>query len=128
MANEVVFTRTEKIWLAEDGIIRCIVLPTPKHKLEDAKENVAVISKLAGQKKRPVLVDARQVKSIERESRAYYAGQECAKVQSAVAFLISSYISKIIGNFFLGFNKPLFPINIFTSQAEAIEWLKGFRR
>jgi hypothetical protein len=36
MANEVVFTRTEKIWLAEDGIIRCIVLPTPKHKLEDA--------------------------------------------------------------------------------------------
>ncbi len=126
MENEVVSTRTQKIWLGEDGIIRCVALFTPTHTLADAKENVAITLKLAQGKKRPLLIDIRQAKFVDRESRAYYAGPENAKVALAAAFLIASPLSKMIGNFFLRLNKTRFPTRLFTSEAEAIEWLKGF--
>ena len=40
--------------------------------------------------------------------------------------LIRSPLARAIGNFFRGLNKPLFPTRLFTSEPEAMAWLRSF--
>jgi hypothetical protein len=82
----------------------------------------------SGWKRRVKFVDLTKVTAIHREARLYFAGEETAKVQSAAGLLIGSPLTRAIGNFFMGLNKPLIPTRLFTSEAEAIAWLKGFVR
>jgi hypothetical protein len=126
MENEVIITRTAKVRLGEDGIFRVIVLPKVEMTLADAKESIATVLKISKGKKLPLLVDSRNIKSMEREARVYYAGEEGRKSVSACALLIGSPVSRVIGNFFMGLNKPLVPTRLFTSETEAIEWLRRF--
>lgn len=119
-------TRTQKVSLRDDGIIFFLSFPNSEHSLSDAKENVAAAAALGDGRKRPCLVDLRQLKSMSREARAYYAGDETAQVEAAAALLVASLVSKIIGNFFMGINKPVIPTRLFTSEAQAVEWLRSF--
>jgi hypothetical protein len=43
-----------------------------------------------------------------------------------VALLVGSPMSRAIGNFFIGLNKPLIPTRLFVSEPEALAWLRGF--
>lgn len=127
MEKEIIFTWGGKIWLGDDGIVRVVsTFPQGKMTLAEAKEVFSAILKVSKGKKRPLFVDIRDIKSADRESREYTASEGVSSVLSAMALLIGSPISKVIGNFFLGLNKPKFPVKIFTSEAEAIRWLKGF--
>ena len=91
--------------------------------LADAKENMASIEILAKGQKVPVLVDIRKSIGVSQKCRAYFAGHDAQKIQSAL--LISSPLSKMIGNFFIGFNKTKFPAKLFTNKKEAVEWLSS---
>jgi len=126
MENEVVATRTSKVWLGEDDIVRAVYAPKAEVQLADAKENIAALVEVSKGKRVLLLADSRPLKSITREAREYFAGKKAAKVENACALLIGSHVSKIIGNFFLGINKPSYPTRLFTSETQAIEWLKGF--
>ena len=48
------------------------------------------------------------------------------KLFLAQAIIVDSPVSRLIGSFFLGLNKPPFPTKLFTSEADAVEWLKGY--
>lgn len=126
MEENAIYTRTQKIWLREDGILHFLSLPEIEHELEDAIENIKVASSLGNGQRLPALIDLRKIKGMNREARAYYAGNETAKVESAAALLIDSYIGHMLGNFFMGLNKPIIPTQLFTDEAEAIDWLKTF--
>ena len=72
-------------------------------------------------------LDLRQIKSQTREARDYYGGEESGRCFSAAAVLVESPVSRLLGNFFIGFNKSTnAPLKLFTSEQEAIEWLKTF--
>jgi len=126
MEDEVILTRTAKIWLGEDGITRITYFRNTEDMLVDAKEMVATVWNINKGKKTSLLVDKRVIKSMDREAREYYAGEEAAKTVNATALLIGSPVSRIIANFYIRLNKPKFPVKLFTSETEAIEWLKGF--
>ena len=66
--------------------------------------------------------------SATRDAREYYAGPENAKVVLAVALLVRSSIGRMMGNFFLGINKTVFPLRLFGEPEPAIEWLRGLGR
>ena len=119
-------TRTGRHWLDEGGILRVVTFPGMEDTLEDAKRNVAAAAKLSGGKPRPILIDMRALKAQSREVRAYYNGPESRKVLCAIAILVDSPMSRMIGNFFLGFNKTDVPTKLFRSEDEALAWLKGF--
>jgi hypothetical protein len=125
MENKVFKTKTAKLWV-EKGILHCRVFPGAKITIENAREIMDVSLRLANGKKVPVLGDMRNVKSIPKESRDYLSGKEATKTASSLALLIESPISKIIGNFLMGLNKPSYPVKLFTAKNEAIQWLKGF--
>ena len=125
--NKTVETRTEEITLRDDGIVYCVAKQGIILTLKDAKENILAISKLANGKKVPVLVDIRGATEATKEARKYFSNDEVAEVQSAVAMLVDSGFSKLLGNFFIGLNRPLFPIRLFMKEQEALRWLENFQ-
>ena len=127
-ANFVIETRTSKTFLREDGIIQSELLPNVEIDLEEAKESVKAGYSVSNGEKRPVLVIFGTVKSLTREARQYFGGQETTEHTSAIALVIGSVASRVIGNFMIGLNKTPYPTRLFTSEDEAVVWLKGFLR
>ena len=117
-------TRTCLLW--KSGVICGQFLPGVDVTREDAVENIATTARLTEGKRLPVLVDLRAVRSQSAEARAYLAGPEATRISLAVALLILSPLSRMLGNFFLGFNRPEVPTRLFTSVAEAEAWLRTF--
>ncbi len=115
--------RIEKVWLREDEIVQIVVLPGADYMLADAKQVIAGIIQVGKGKRYPLLVDMRNVKSIDRTAR-----QELAAFTgvASVAILVDSPVSRVVSNFFTAFNKAAVPLRLFSSEAEATEWLKGF--
>ncbi len=126
MSHQIITTRTGKVWLGEDGILRCVSLPGIHMTLAEAQENIAAGMKFDDGGKRPVLLDIRLIKGIDRDARAYFASRESSVRTSAIALLVHSPLSRVVANFFLGLNKMPMPIHLFPDEGEAIEWLKGF--
>jgi len=126
MSSEKIVTRAAVLWVDQEGIIHSLVNPGAEVKIDDMKEIIDAGYALVGQKKAPVLVDMREIRSSDRESREYTAGPEGEKVTTALAFLIKSKVGELIGNFFINFNNPRFPTKIFTAEDEALDWLRGY--
>ena len=124
--NEIV-TRSGKFWLGEDGIIRGVISSTEEHTITFAKDNSEAVKKLSSEAERPLFVDIRKCKSITHEARVQYArGDGDEKRLNACGILISSPVNRVIGNFFLRINKPVYPTKLFNSENEAIQWLKRY--
>ena len=126
--NKVIETRTAKVFLREDGIIQNDILPQAEISLQDAIESTSVGVSLSHGIKRPILVIFGDVKSLSREARAYFSGEEAAKATVAIALVISSHIGRLIGNFMIGLNKTVYPTRLFNTEDQAVVWLKGFLR
>jgi hypothetical protein len=121
-----IITNTERITLDETGVVRCKAFKNSLLSLTDAKENIQAVKLLAKGKKVPVFVDITETKGGTKEARSYLASAEVALVQSACALLVSSPLSQLIGNFFLGLNRTKFPTRLFNDENKAMEWLKTF--
>ncbi len=113
-------------WMGDDGIARTKVKPLAEITLKEAEENSAVVNSFYKEKKYPLLVDARNIKSISKEARDHFSVQNRDTHVTAFAILIHSPLSRIIGNFFMGLNKPSVPAKLFTNEKEAIDWLKQY--
>ncbi|MHB1312376.1 MAG: DUF7793 family protein [Gemmatimonadaceae bacterium] len=118
--------RVAELWLGEDGIVRIIHVPGAEVTLEDAKATMVAYEKIREGQRRPLLVDTRTMKFLAREARQYYAGDEAARVASAAAIIVGTPVSRVLGNFYLGLSNPHLPSRLFTSDDEALEWLKGY--
>jgi len=121
---EVVTTGTAKLWIGEDGILRVICLPGSVHGLAQAKENCASIRHKHA-KKIPALIDLRRISVVTREAREFFGSPDNNGI-SAAALLVQSPLSRVIGNFFTGLSKMAVQHRLFTSESEAIGWLRGF--
>ena len=119
--------RSQRISLGDDGIVRTTMQPGVfELELADAREVIHAVGSLCGGVRRPALVDLRELRSMSRDCRKYFAGPETASVETAVALLVGSPIARAIGNFFMGLNKPLMPTRLFTSEDDALVWLRGY--
>lgn len=121
---EKITTNTEDIHLMKEGIVFCKAHNNVLMNLEDAKENIEAVAQLAQGEKVLVIVDIRNSKGATKEGRRYFASERAAEVQKGCALIIDSPLSKLIGNFFIGMNKPAFPTKLFTNQEQALIWLK----
>ena len=98
-------------------------------KEEGAKENIDAQERIRdslNKKKTRVLVDMTELTEMSKEVRDYFANERTASVQRATALLIVSPVNRVIGNFFMGLNKPISPTRLFTDPQKAIEWLQTF--
>ena len=124
-AADMVQTRTARIWLEDDGIMRYLTLPDAEDSLADIRDGVAAVWQLSGHRPVPLLVDLSGSRAISKEAREYLSSDESARTTLGVALLVSSPVSRVIGKFFFTLNTPPFPLRIFSAQAEALDWLHG---
>ena len=82
--------------------------------------------RITDQKTYPVFIDIRDMKYTTREAREELSKGDGIKYVSASAFLINSEIIRILGDYFIRFNKPAIPVKLFTNEQKALQWLKQY--
>ena len=115
--------RAFSTWIDENDICITVVKANAVISLEDAIENSASVKKLSDGKIYPMLVNLKEIKSISKEARDHFSMQGRTPGVTAIAMLIKSPVSSIIGNFFLGLNKSAVPTKLFTNEEKAKAWL-----
>lgn len=120
-------TETAETVLGDDGIIRVHMRPGTTETLATARENVDALADLCGDNKHPLLIDMTGTRGASQDARRHYSSERVTQRVSAAAMLVPTPVSKVLGNFFLGLNKPRHALRLFTSEAEALEWLRDYR-
>lgn len=110
--------------LDADNILHTDCFPGSVMTLEDGLESTRISAAMVNNEPRPLLCDLTNVIRMTHECRQRFAGPEHAKTFSKAALVVTSPLSKLIGNFFLGLNKPIKPTRLFTNKEEALKWLR----
>ncbi len=125
MKDKVIESRVFKTYI-DNGICRTVVDLDAIISIDDAIENTKAVALLSEDGLYPLLVDLRLINSITKEARDHFAMRNRKPGVTAIAMLIKSPVSSIIGNFYLTISKPNVPIHLFTSETKAIKWLQQF--
>ncbi len=117
-------TETITFTILPDNILHIECAPNTIMTLDEGKESTRIGGELVNHQPLPMLCDLTNVVRMTHDCRQHFAGPEHAKIFSKCALIIRSPIAKIIGNFFLGANRPLRPTRLFTDCEEGLKWLK----
>jgi hypothetical protein len=109
----------------ENGILICRFKKGLDLDLEAARKCVQLRKDFSEGKSYPLLVDIKELESASSEAREYMANEGTSLV-TAGALLISSPVTRTIGNIFLMLNRPRVPSRLFNNKAAALAWLKEF--
>src|SRR5688572_2875115 len=116
-------TRTAEISLEKEGYIKIKMIPGSVVDTEDALDNMLVIKNLSEGKKTLKLMDARGNWSITAEARKVSQKNFTPETTLARAYIVDSYLTKIMLSFFQSFTNKNIPEEFFNKEDEAIEWL-----
>ncbi len=124
--NTVTKKVTEKIIfsLRDDGIFCTECHPNTVMTLEDGLFSTKMTNELQGGVPHPLLCDLSNVVKITKDCREHFSGPVHAETYTVTALVVTNPISRIIGNFFMGLNKPVKKTRLFTDKDSALEWLK----
>jgi hypothetical protein len=118
--------RTGKLWLDDEGILHVRHEPGVVITLEDAKEQLRAGRQVSNGKRVPYLVDMRAIKFTDQAARDYFSSPEGIMAWSRVALLVGGASSAAIGNMWVAVHGDVeTPSKVFSSESEAIAWLKG---
>ncbi len=127
MGRKQIETSTATVWLGADGITRAAFRAGARETLETARENVQAGVTISGAIERPLLLDMTHIGSMDKAARDYYAqGDQREGAEKAIALITNSALSRVIGNFFIGLNRPVKPTRLFTSEESALQWLRQY--
>ena len=110
--------------LLAPGIIRLVLKPNFNIEPSDLKEMHQAHLKLSNHSPFGILLITTEFAMPSPESRALLASEEFIKTHKASAYITKSISSKIIGNFFIQFNKPITPTKLFNKEEFGLIWLK----
>ena len=113
-----------RMWLRPDGIVQVVWVSRVTVLLEDATATLEAMAQLTGGRRSPLLVDMRDTGPQDRPTRAAWTSR--SDLQSAVALIVGTPLSRLLGNLLLMVDKPQFPVRLFDSEASAVAWLKEF--
>lgn len=112
------------IWMKEPGIICTSIKQGATIEYEDAVLNIQTSFEVNGNKPFKLIIDPSGAQHISRKARTYLSSKSATQKIQAVAIYAINNIGKIIGNFFIGINRPPMAIKLFESKDEATEWLR----
>ena len=113
-----------RIWLRPDGIVQMVWAPRTTALLEDATAALEATAQITDGRRSPLLVDMRDTGPQDRPTRAEWTSR--SDLSSAVALIVGTPLSRIVGNLFIRVNRPQFPVRLFDNEASALAWLLEF--
>jgi hypothetical protein len=119
-------TRAGWVWLEEQNIIRFRAKPGIDQTADDARVHTTRAQEIMGPERYRLVVDFRGSSALSREARAEYSRPEVARGIMAMAVLVDTTGSRILGNLFITLNRGKIPTRIFTDESLAIAWLKRY--
>jgi hypothetical protein len=112
--------------LRSDGILHSHTSSGLEFNVESLKKFNMVMGEMVNYRKVPLLITLDEFAIPPVETRVFWAKKESCPYASADAYIAVNIGHKIIGNFYLKFNRPGRPTKIFTNQDDAVTWLKIF--
>ena len=110
-------------WM-EDGILVSLS-KSPRRTVANITENVALVKRITGNKKVPLLIYLANSPVPDNETRKFSA-KKLPEVYEAMAMVSKPGLSKFIMNFIFRLSKPPIPMKSFTDDKEAKQWLKQY--
>lgn len=112
-----------RMWLRPDGIVQVQWAPRLEIGLEDATAAIEAMTQLTGGRQSRLLVEMHDPGHQTRAARLELARRD--DTVSAVAVIVDTPLSRMLGNFFLSVSKPLYGTRLFGNEASAVAWLHG---
>ena len=113
-----------RMWLRPDDIVQLVWAPRVTMGLEDAIAAIDAMTKLTGGQRAPLLVDVHDAGAQDRPARVEFVRR--GDLVSAVALIVVTPLSRMMGNFFLNVSRPMTPTRLFDDEAPALAWLQEF--
>jgi hypothetical protein len=113
-----------RMWLRPGGIVQVVWVPRTTALLEDATATLEAMAQFTNGRRRPLMVDMRDTGPQDRRTRAEWSSR--SDLQSAVALIVGTPLSRMMGNLLLRVNKSPFPIRLYDNEAAAVAWLQKF--
>ncbi len=113
-----------RIWLRPDGIVHMVLASRTVMTLEDAIAAVEAVTRLTGGRRSPLVVDVHDAGQMDRAGRVEVARRD--DVVSAVAVIVGTPLSRMMGNLFIHVSRPRMPLRLFEDEASALAWLQEF--
>ncbi|MBL0330187.1 MAG: hypothetical protein IPP64_12395 [Bacteroidetes bacterium] len=114
------------ISIQEEGILRFDIDSVDEITLQNLKEHLEVVKALGNGKSFCNLVVLTKFIQVGDDARKFAASKDSNMYTLADAFVINSVALKIVGNFYIRYNKPVRPTRLFTDESEALRWLRTF--
>ena len=111
-------------WLDPDGILHSYS-KSSKRTVKNISENIALVKKITGNKKVPLLIYLSDSPVPDKESRKF-STEQLPNVYKAMAMVSKPGLSKLIMNILFALKPPPIPMRSFTDDKEAKDWLKQF--
>ena len=127
MSNYRVIKKTEtnalEISMCSDGIIRVMFKKNTEIEPPIFKEMFEKFNDMIEGEKYPYIYFVEDSSVIfTNEGREYSKQNELAFPKICNAFVVKSLAHKLIANFYLKFNKPVYPSKVFSNMADAEAW------
>jgi hypothetical protein len=123
-------TTNTEIYIAESDPDILIIVPREgtKDNFKDACENVAYYHNYARSLGRPCgsLVVMSNMLSQDAEARRAYATLDPGLLYGG-ALVVGNALSRALGSFFVGLNRPKVPTKLFDTIENGLQWLKTMR-
>jgi hypothetical protein len=112
------------VWMGygDDGILRIRMLENALVDLDNIRLQYETIARLVGDKRVPVLLDARADFNTTREAQEYLAMKSDGRIATAV--LTNNPVSRALINTYITVFRPVSPYKMFTEEDKAVGWLK----
>jgi hypothetical protein len=113
------------VYLLQEQIVTIEIKPGAELDVKEIKELHEQVWETAGKKKYGLLIESGFGSTITPDARAFAASEEKLTLRRiAKAFVVDNLAHKLVGNFYINFNKPVTPTKLFTDKKKAIEWLQ----
>lgn len=110
----------------EEGILHIKMKKGVHLDMAKTLEYYEASTRMLGDKKALVLVDASEDYTIDEEVKPFLNSEEATRNRIAIAYVTNSTANKLMFNFFASFSKPAIPRKMFSDKENALRWLHTF--
>ncbi len=107
----------------DDGIVHFVCAAGAQLDETNTRELFSCYREVAGEGRLLVLSDIRGLRSSTSGSRALATTPEATQLHAAAAVIVGNGITRMMGNLFIGMNRPAYPTRLFTDLDSAVAWL-----
>jgi len=127
-SNNFCETPNYRIEIRDDGIMHIHVKSEFNWDIKESLELFEDRKKIANGKAFLMLYTGSKFVTPSNEVRKFVSSQKRNELVIADAYVFSGTSQKMIGNFYIKFDKPIRPTKMFSNIEKGIQWLKGFKK